>query len=84
MLVCIADHVPEAIHHDFFQAAVDQLLVPEISLPVLHPFEIGNGDAAGVGENVREDDDATAREDFIGVRRGGAVGGFGDDAGLYA
>ena len=31
---------------------------------------------------IRQDGDAAARENFVGVRSGGSVGGFGDDAGL--
>ena len=56
--------------------------VPHQALLVLHPFEIACGDAAGVGQNVRKHGDAASRENFIGVGSGGAVRGFGDDAGL--
>ena len=69
-------------HHDFLQARIHFFGVPEQALLILHPFEIADGDAAGVGENVRQHGDAAARENFVGVRSGRAVGGFGDDARL--
>src|ERR1700689_1461612 len=52
-----AHYVSKTVHHDLFQPPVHQLLVPEIPLPVLHPFEIGHCDTARVGENVRDDED---------------------------
>ena len=62
--------------------AIDFALLPDGALQVLHPFEVADGDAAGVGQHVRQHEDTFARQDFVGVRRGGAVGGFGDDLGL--
>ena len=83
MLAHGVHHFAEGAHHDLLQARVHFLDVPHEPFLVLHPFEVADGDAAGVGENIRQDDDAAAREDFISVRRGGAVGGFHNDAGLH-
>src|SRR2546429_5942644 len=46
---------------------------------VLHPLEVADRNAAGVGKNVRQDGDAAAGENLVGVRCGGAVGSFGED-----
>ena len=56
---------------------------PEEALEVLHPFEVGNNDAARVAEDVGNDEDFGALiEDEIGVGRGGTVGAFGKNAAL--
>src|SRR5215212_4131909 len=39
--------------HDLAEAVVDVLLVPAEMLEVLHPLEVGDDDAAGVGHHVR-------------------------------
>ena len=60
-----------------FQAGDDFTFGPEVVLEVLHPLEVGNGDAAGIAEHVRDDEDiATGVEDAVRLRGGGAVGAF--------
>ncbi len=83
MLAHGVHHFVEGADHDFLQARLYFVDVPHQAFLVLHPLEVAHGDAAGVGENIRQHDDAAARENFIGVRGGGAVGGFRDDAGFY-
>ena len=39
----------EGVENDFFEALIDLVLGPEIAGDVLHPLEIADGDAAGVG-----------------------------------
>ncbi len=51
-------------------------------LLVLHPFEVGHRDAAGIAENVGNDEDAFGLKDAIGGRSEWSVGRFGDDARL--
>ena len=48
----------------------------------LHPLEVADGDAAGVGEDVGHDGDAALGEDLVGLGGGRAVGAFDDDLGL--
>ena len=55
---------------------------PEIALAVLHPLEVAGGDAAGVGEDVGNDEDPLVGEDLVGDGGGGAVGAFAEDARL--
>src|SRR4051812_20544141 len=57
VLVGEADHGVEAGHHDLLEAIVDELFVPEEALAVLHPFEVRDRDAAGVGEDIWNDED---------------------------
>ena len=47
-------HVAEGRLHHALQAVVDILRLPEQVLLVLHPLEVGDGDAAGVAQNIRE------------------------------
>ena len=47
-------HVAEGCLHHPLQAVVDVLRFPEQVLLVLHPLEVGDRDAAGVAQNVRE------------------------------
>ncbi len=64
VLFGIGDDGVEAFIHDLLQALIDQVLVPEEALAVLHPFEVGDGDAAGVGQNVGNHEDLLARRGF--------------------
>src|SRR6267143_6178181 len=50
-------HFVEGAHDDFLQARVDFVDVPHQAFLVLYPFEIANGDATGVGKNVRQNGD---------------------------
>src|SRR5262249_695438 len=77
----------EDLGEDVFQYAeefVDDFgLAPEEALQVLHAFEVADDDAARVAEDVGNDEDfRTLVEDDVGFGRGGAVGGFGEDAAL--
>ena len=80
----VADYVVEGVDHDVFELLVDYGFFPEVSLAVLHPFKIGRGDAAGVAEDVGDDEDFFVGEDFVCFGGGGAVGAFGEDAALHA
>ena len=48
------EHVGEAPAHDVGEPLVDRLFRPEVAAAILHPLEVRDRDAAGVGENVRE------------------------------
>src|SRR5579864_3032649 len=72
-------HVLERMHHDALEPLVHGLLVPEVAAPVLHPLEVADGDAAGVGEDVGDYEDALLVEDTIGSGAGGPVGALADD-----
>src|SRR3712207_8571704 len=50
------------------EAGVDLLELPEERLTVLDPLEVGDGDAAGVAEDVRDDGDPLRLEDLVGLR----------------
>ena len=84
VLFGIADDGVEAFDHDFLQALVDQLLVPEEALAVLHPLEVGDGDAAGVGQDIGDHEDFLLGENLVGERRGGTVGAFAEDLAAHA
>ena len=62
-----------------FEALVDLGLGPEVAHAVLHPLEVAGGDAAGVGEDVGNDEDLLVGEDLVGDGRGRAVGAFAED-----
>lgn len=71
--------------HAALEFGVDAGFVPVKILEVLDPFEIADGDAAGVGVDVGQDLNAAFGEDGVGVGIGGVVGAFehvlGTDAG---
>src|SRR6266566_2023647 len=72
--------VVERARDDVVQLRVDLLLLPEESLEVLHPLEVGNDHAACVGDDVWDQEYAAVVEDGIGVGRHRCVGTFGDQA----
>ena len=58
---------------------------PEKALEVLDPFELGNDDAAGVTEDVGNDENFGALiEDDVSLGCRGAIGAFGEDPALDA
>jgi hypothetical protein len=75
----VSDDVVEALGHDVVEALVDFGLGPEVAHAVLDPLEVAGGDAAGVGEDVGDDEDALVREDLVGDCGGWAVGAFAED-----
>src|SRR5437868_432729 len=48
----------EGAADDVAELDVDLVLLPEVLLQPLDPFEVGDDDASGVREHVREDQDA--------------------------
>ena len=75
-------HFAEGALHDDLELFVDLAFFPEKILQVLHPLEVADGDTAGVGQDVGNDEDALAVQDVVGHRRHRAVGRLGDDLGL--
>src|SRR5579885_348965 len=53
----VVDHSIEGFDHNLLQPLVDRVLIPEEALAVLHPLEIGDRDAAGIGQNIGNDED---------------------------
>jgi hypothetical protein len=80
----VGHNIIETVHHDFFEPCVDKVFIPEEALTVLHPLEIGNGNAAGIGENIGDDEDAFVGENGVGDGRGRAVRAFAQDAAAYS
>ena len=62
-----------------FELRVDLVLLPEVLLQALHPLEVRDDDAAGVREDVGEDEHALVLEDRVGGRGDGAVRALDDD-----
>src|SRR5947209_734055 len=73
VLSSISGNISEAGYHDLLEAFINQIFIPEVSLPILHPFEVRNGDAAGVRQNVRNDKDLFLSQDRVRGARGGAI-----------
>ena len=53
--------VAEGAGHDLPETGDHLVLGPEVLLHVLHPLEIGNSHAAGVGQDVGDDQDPSSR-----------------------
>lgn len=83
--VLVLAHLEDVIEgaiEDIVEASVDFCFGPEEGLEVLNPFEIGDGDAASVGEDIWDEKDAALGKDDVGVWGSGTVGTFDDDASL--
>src|SRR5580704_11925763 len=68
----------ESLSHDLLEARVYFFHRPEIALQILRPFKITDRYAAGVCEDVWDDEYPTACKNFIRVRGGRSIGCFGD------
>ena len=58
---------------------MDFIKAPPMMIEALDVFEVRNGDAAGVAEDVRKDHDASFVEGFISFERKRTVGKFADE-----
>src|SRR6185369_15936695 len=74
--------VGELGSHDAGEAFADFFDGPVVAGFVLGPLEVADRDAAGVGEDVGDDDGAAAGEHGVGLAGDGAVGELEDDGGL--
>src|SRR5207245_134743 len=73
----------ESVIHNVKEALVHFALPPEEALPVLHPFEIADGDSAGVAENVRHGENALGIDNRVGLPGGGAIGALAENLRLH-
>src|SRR5260370_20752222 len=62
-------HLIEGIVDYVVEALVHFALPPEETLAVLHPFEIADGDATRIAENVRHGEDALGVDNRVGLPR---------------
>src|SRR5438309_485696 len=69
----------EGAHHDALEPTVHSVFVPEIAAAVLHPLEVAHRHAAGVREDVGNDENTLPFEDLIGGRGGGTVRALAND-----
>src|SRR4029077_14849560 len=60
------------------QLGVDRLLFPEEGLQVLHPLEVRDNHSAGVGDDVRDDEDPAVVQDGVRLGSDRGVCAFGD------
>src|SRR5713226_4818005 len=80
----IADHIPEGHLHDVLELLVDHGFLPEISLAVLHPLEVGGRDTAGITQDVGDHEHSLVGQNLVGGGGGGAVGALGENPALHA
>src|ERR1700690_625300 len=83
-LMCLSvanDFVEGTVHH-VVEAFVDFAFAPEETLTILNPFEIADGDAAGVAEDIRDSEDALGINDGVGLPGSGTVGTFTENLAL--
>ena len=60
------------------------VFIPEVALAILNPLKVGGRDAASVGEDVRDNEDAFVGEDIIRGRGCGAIRAFCQNAAPHA
>jgi hypothetical protein len=75
----VGNDIIEAFGHDVVETLVDFGLGPEVAHAVLDPLEVAGGDAAGVGEDVGDDEDSLVGEDFVGHSCCWTVGAFAEN-----
>ena len=77
-------HVVEGAIEDRVFAPRHLLFLPEQLLQVLHPFEVADHDAAGIAENVGDQEHFALPllQHQVGVRRGRAIGALGQHRGI--
>src|SRR6266481_1815199 len=73
----------ERAFHNVQQPLVHFAFPPEKTLPVLNPFEIADGNATGVAENIRHGKDSFCINHRIGLPGGGAVGALAKNLALH-
>ena len=74
-------HGSEGAGDALVEQAVNGLFIPVEVGRVLNLLEVADGDPAGIGEDVRENDDTPVVEDFVGLGGGRTIGAFNDDLG---
>src|ERR1700693_1426925 len=78
----VANDLVEGTVHDVEEPLVDFTFAPEEALAVLNPFEVADGDAAGIAENIGHGENALGIDDGVGLPGGGAICAFAKDFGL--
>ncbi len=74
-------HAPPRVHHLALECLAHPLVIPAELLKVLDPLEIGDGDAAVVGQDVRDDRDAATAKNLLGLGCDRRVCGLDDQLG---
>src|SRR5437762_6420691 len=77
------DHFIESIIHHVEEALIHFAFPPEETLTVLDPFEIADGDAASVAENVRHGEDALGIDNRVGLPCRRTIGALAENPGLH-
>ncbi|ETH22313.1 hypothetical protein L564_1785 [Bordetella pertussis CHLA-15] len=83
MLLGHLRHGAVGLAHQALEPLVDLLLAPEEAGEVLHPLEVADRHAAGVGQHVGHHVDAVLAQDIVGFRGGRAVGALDHDLGAH-
>src|SRR5580692_11270158 len=78
----VANDLVEGAVHDVEEPLVDFAFAPEEALAVLNPFEVTDGDATGIAENIGHGENALGIDDGVGLPGGGAICAFAKDFGL--
>src|SRR6266851_7802070 len=78
-----AHYFIEGIIHHVEEALIHLALPPEEALTVLHPFEIADGDAAGVAKDIRHGEDALGIDNRVGLPCCRAVRPLAKNPGLH-
>ena len=83
VLLCCFVHRLERRVHRLFQGLVDLFLRPEERILVLHPFVITHRNAAGVRQNIGNEEDTLISQHAIRSRRRWSIRQLGNDFGFH-
>ena len=83
MLLREPQDIAKGLLHPPAQVGRDLVRIPEKPLSILHPLQMGDDDATGVGQDVRHDDDPLLLEDAIGLGSYWTICSLDDRPGAY-
>src|SRR5690606_27348388 len=76
MMLCYLPDSIKGIAHDLDQTLVDLFFTPEETGEILHPFEVADCDATGIGNHVWQYQNTFFVQDIVCRWRGWAIGAF--------
>ena len=82
MLEGAPEHGVERRVHHLLQVFEHALGAPVVAHAVLDPLEVRHADAAGIAQDVRDDEDLLLLQDVVGLGRARPVGALRDELGL--
>src|ERR1017187_8627627 len=75
--------ISKGFNHGFISTFDHFFQSPVVTVAILNPFIIRNRNAAAIGENIRDDNDAFVLKNLVGISSSRAIGTFHYQLGFY-